>query len=155
MNPTISTDQLGAFMRELFAEEMTAQRELHDRVAKAHLEDFQDQLTSQTSTTISFAFASLSLSETPPLGKKAALPPPRPGAKLPEPPVPRAPTVPTEILPQAPIASGIADRGDPDDRAVARLHAERVPRTRSATAAAVPSPACSRTGRGTRSAWTP
>ena len=103
VNPTISTDQLGSFMRELFSEEMTAQRELHERVAKAHLSDFHDQLTSQTGTTISFAFASLSLTETPPL-KKAALPPPRPGAKLPEPPVPRPPTVPTEILPQSPIA---------------------------------------------------
>src|SRR5690606_9675582 len=32
VNPTISTDQLGAYMRALFAEEMLAQRELHDRV---------------------------------------------------------------------------------------------------------------------------
>src|SRR6476660_2756998 len=31
VNPTISTDQLGAYMRDLFTEEMTAQRELHDR----------------------------------------------------------------------------------------------------------------------------
>src|SRR5690606_4371376 len=52
VNPTISTDQLGAYMRELFSTEMTAQRELHERVAKAHLEDFQDQLTTQTGTTI-------------------------------------------------------------------------------------------------------
>ena len=34
VNPTISTDQLGAYMRELFADEMTAQRELHERVAQ-------------------------------------------------------------------------------------------------------------------------
>src|SRR4029079_15231318 len=45
VNPTISTDQLGSYMRDLFSSEMTAQRELHDRVAKAHLEDFQDELT--------------------------------------------------------------------------------------------------------------
>ncbi|HEY1556433.1 MAG TPA: serine/threonine-protein kinase [Kofleriaceae bacterium] len=57
VNPTISTDQLGAFMRDLFADEMTAQRELHERVAKAHLEDFQEQLTSQTGTTVSFALS--------------------------------------------------------------------------------------------------
>src|SRR6476620_8692206 len=47
VNPTISTDQLGAYMRDLFSHEMTAQRELHERVAKTHLEDFQDQLTTQ------------------------------------------------------------------------------------------------------------
>ncbi|MCW2598567.1 MAG: serine/threonine protein kinase, partial [Frankiales bacterium] len=34
VNPTISTDQLGSYMRDLFSEEMTAQRELHERVAK-------------------------------------------------------------------------------------------------------------------------
>ena len=50
VNPTISTDQLGAYMRELFAEEMTAQRELHDRVAKAHLDDFQEQLDDASTT---------------------------------------------------------------------------------------------------------
>jgi eukaryotic-like serine/threonine-protein kinase len=61
VNPTISTDQLGAYMRELFSTEMTAQRELHDRVAKAHLEDFKDELTKETGTTVSFAVANLPL----------------------------------------------------------------------------------------------
>jgi hypothetical protein len=61
VNPTISTDALGAYMRDLFAPEMTAQRELHDRVAKAHLEDFQDELTKETGTTVSFAMANLPL----------------------------------------------------------------------------------------------
>ena len=37
VNPTISTDQLGQYMRELFSEEMTAQRELHQKVAKTHI----------------------------------------------------------------------------------------------------------------------
>ena len=55
VNPTISTDQLGSYMRELFAEEMQAQKELHERVAKTHLSDFHDQLTSQTTSTVSFA----------------------------------------------------------------------------------------------------
>jgi serine/threonine protein kinase len=32
VNPTISTDQLGSYMRELFSDEMTAQQELHERV---------------------------------------------------------------------------------------------------------------------------
>src|SRR5439155_19352584 len=61
VNPTISTDQLGAYMRELFADEMTAQRELHERVAKAHLADFQDQFHTQTIDTVSFAVAQLPL----------------------------------------------------------------------------------------------
>jgi serine/threonine protein kinase len=74
VNPTISTDQLGAFMRVLFTEEMTAQRELHERVAKAHLADFQEQLTTQTSTTVSFAFANLPLPPPPDPAKPPKLP---------------------------------------------------------------------------------
>ncbi len=61
VNPTISTDQLGSYMRDLFAEEMTGQRELHDRVAKAHLADFQEQFHTQTISTVSFALAQLPL----------------------------------------------------------------------------------------------
>ncbi len=61
VNPTISTDQLGAYMRDLFAEEMTGQRELHERVAKAHLSDFQEQFHTQTISTVSFALAQLPL----------------------------------------------------------------------------------------------
>ena len=59
VNPTISTDQLGAYMRDAFNEEMTAQRELHDRVASAHLSDFQDAFHTQTISTVSFALAQL------------------------------------------------------------------------------------------------
>jgi len=61
VNPTISTDLLGSYMRDLFTTEMTAQRELHDRVAKAHLEDFQDELTKEHGQTVSFAVANLPL----------------------------------------------------------------------------------------------
>ncbi len=61
VNPTISTDQLGAYMRDLFADEMTAQRELHERIAKTHLADFKEQLTTQTVSTVSFALANLPL----------------------------------------------------------------------------------------------
>jgi len=57
VNPTISTDQLGSYMRALFAEEMHAQRELHARVASAHLSDFQEQFHTQTISTVSFALA--------------------------------------------------------------------------------------------------
>jgi serine/threonine protein kinase len=65
VNPTISTDRLGAFMSELFAEEMAAQRELHDRVASAHLADFQEQFHTQTISTVSFALAQLPLQAPP------------------------------------------------------------------------------------------
>ncbi len=65
VNPTISTDQLGQYMRDLFAEEMTGQRELHDRVAKAHLADFQEQMHTQTISTVSFAMAQLPLQAPP------------------------------------------------------------------------------------------
>src|SRR5688572_27914510 len=71
VNPTISTDQLGDYMRELFSTEMTAQRELHERVAKAHLEDFQEALTTQTGTTISFALANVPAQSSSEGGKPA------------------------------------------------------------------------------------
>lgn len=61
VNPTISTDQLGAYMRELFADEMAAQRELHARLASAHLADFRDQLHTQSVETVSFAVARSSM----------------------------------------------------------------------------------------------
>jgi serine/threonine protein kinase len=69
VNPTISTDRLGAYMRELFADEMTAQRELHDRVASAHLADFQEQFHTQTIATVSFAFAEPALPSPDATGK--------------------------------------------------------------------------------------
>ncbi|HEU0032882.1 MAG TPA: protein kinase [Kofleriaceae bacterium] len=76
VNPTISTDQLGAYMRDLFAEEMTAQRELHDRVANAHLSDFQEAFHTQTISTVSFALAQLPLPP-PAAAEIAATPRPR------------------------------------------------------------------------------
>jgi eukaryotic-like serine/threonine-protein kinase len=99
VNPTISTDQLGAYMRELFTHEMTAQRELHERIAKTHLEDFQDQLTTQVGSTISFALANLPLTAPPeppklPMGRNSGA-----VAGLQR---PRPPTTPTEILNQKP-----------------------------------------------------
>jgi len=87
VNPTISTDQLGSFMRDLFTDEMTAQKELHERVAKAHLADFQEQLTTQTVSTVSFALMNMPL-PAPPEDRAPALPV-RPSAQHP---VPRAST---------------------------------------------------------------
>jgi hypothetical protein len=65
INPTISTDQLGAFMRDLFGNEMTQQRELLDRAAAAHLADFEAQLTTQSVATVSFALANMPLYQPP------------------------------------------------------------------------------------------
>jgi serine/threonine protein kinase len=106
VNPTISTDQLGAFMRELFQHEMTAQRELHERIAKTHLEDFQDQLTTQVGSTISFALANMPLQAPP----EAPLPPRVParnGGAVTALKANRPPTTPTEILGDKPsLATG-------------------------------------------------
>jgi serine/threonine protein kinase len=98
VNPTISTDQLGAFMRDLFSHEMTAQRELHERIAKTHLEDFQDQMTTQVGATISFALANMPLQAPPDAPVRAS----RRSGQMPALPRPRPPTTPTEILSQPP-----------------------------------------------------
>ena len=65
VNPTISTDALGAYMRDLFADEMSAQKEMQDRVAKTHLSDFQEQFHTQNISTVSFALAQLPLQASP------------------------------------------------------------------------------------------
>jgi serine/threonine protein kinase len=108
VNPTISTDQLGSFMREMFSEEMTAQKELHDRIAKAHLDDFKEQLTTQTGTTVSFAFANMPLPappEPPVIPVQRAR---RPTAQ-PDQLKSRAPTAPTDILQQQPPVQHTVD----------------------------------------------
>jgi len=56
-NPTISTDQLGSFMRDLFSEDLALQREMNARIAATHLDDFQDAFSTQSVQTISFASA--------------------------------------------------------------------------------------------------
>lgn len=96
VNPTISTDQLGSYMRDLFNEEMTAQRELHERVASAHLSDFEGEFHTQTISTVSFALA-----HAPPLA--AASQPPRP-----------SPALDTMAPPTALIDVGLDDPPGPD-----------------------------------------
>ena len=61
INPTISNDQLGAFMRDVFADEMHAHRDMVDRIAHTHLEQFKDLLTTQSVATVSFALANMPL----------------------------------------------------------------------------------------------
>ncbi|HTJ40838.1 MAG TPA: serine/threonine-protein kinase [Kofleriaceae bacterium] len=74
VNPTISTDALGAFMRHVFADEMAAQRETNERLAKLHLADFRNELTTQSVATVSFALANMPLyaPATGPVAKVAA-----------------------------------------------------------------------------------
>ncbi len=79
INPTISTDALGAYMRDLFADEMSAQKEMQDRVAKTHLSDFQEQFHTQTISTVSFALAQLPL-QAPPDGAPVPARPRKTGA---------------------------------------------------------------------------
>ena len=74
VNPTISTDALGAFMRDVFADEMLALRENHDRLARLHLADFRNELTTQSVATVSFALANLPLFA-PPTSQIERVPP--------------------------------------------------------------------------------
>jgi serine/threonine protein kinase len=75
VNPTISTDALGAFMRHVFADEMAAQKEMNERLAKLHLADFQNELTTQSVATVSFALANMPL-YAPPTSQVAKVKPP-------------------------------------------------------------------------------
>jgi serine/threonine protein kinase len=68
VNPTVSTDSLGAFMLQTFADEMAAQRELSDRLSRMHLADYQAELTTQSVATVSFALANMPL-PAPPTGQ--------------------------------------------------------------------------------------
>jgi serine/threonine protein kinase len=90
VNPTISTDRLGSYMRALFSDEMALQRELHERVASADLADFQDQFHTQSIATVSFAVAE-------PAGADATgrVPRRRPGTPTA---LPRRGTAPTPVL---------------------------------------------------------
>jgi hypothetical protein len=72
VNPTVSADHLGAFMRDVFAAEIVAQREAADRIAHAHLADYQEALSTQAIETVSFALAGASAATT------GTAPPPAP-----------------------------------------------------------------------------
>ena len=116
VNPTISTDQLGSYMRDLFADEMTAQRELHDRIAKTHLEDFQADFHTQTISTVSFALAQLPLQAPP-----DAAPPPTPPVRTRASGQQRA--IPSTILPSQSMADEL-DLADGTGTAVRELPSE-------------------------------
>lgn len=55
VNPMVSTDALGTFMRQLFRDEMEAQRRMTAEVRATDMSAWQAQLTQQSSTTVSFA----------------------------------------------------------------------------------------------------
>jgi hypothetical protein len=100
VNPTLSSDQLGAFLRDVFVDEMATQREINDRVARTHIADFQAELQTQAIETITFA-----LNAGAPLGADGA-------------PVPSRPRHPTGALGSVPpvsapaVATGTPSLGD-------------------------------------------
>jgi serine/threonine-protein kinase len=61
VSPTMSSDQLGSYLRAVFAGEMNAHQELVERVSHMHLDDFREQLTTASVATISFALANMPL----------------------------------------------------------------------------------------------
>ncbi len=72
INPTISGDLLSAVLRDLFADELTGERELLNMFQEVDLAPFRDELTeASVSHTVTFARAA------PP--PRPALPPPSPG----------------------------------------------------------------------------
>ncbi|MBL8622370.1 MAG: serine/threonine protein kinase [Myxococcales bacterium] len=137
--PTISTDALGSFLREVFAGEMASQRELLDRAAAAHLEDFRQELTTQSIETISFALANM------PLYQPATAAVPR---------VPALPASPGKAMARA-SSSGAFDAGPSsiviDDAAIyARERADAASRRRRTIIAAT---AAGLAGVGLTLAW--
>ena len=61
LNPTVSSDNLGAFMRRLFADDVVEQRQLAARAKATDIQQFVAELTTQSATTISFALAHMPL----------------------------------------------------------------------------------------------
>ena len=55
INPTISTDELGSFMRELFFEDVRRQQEEIEKLDKTRMEDWEGELTREAQQTVSFA----------------------------------------------------------------------------------------------------
>jgi serine/threonine protein kinase len=55
LNPTISSDELGAFMRFLFAEDVLRQQQEIERLDKTRLEDWEGELSRVAGETVSFA----------------------------------------------------------------------------------------------------
>ncbi len=58
VNPTITGDRLGAWVRQLFAEEMLDERKLLEKASEMDLSAFADELTDSRIHTVSFALAS-------------------------------------------------------------------------------------------------
>ena len=78
INPTISSDTVGSFMRQLFADEVAEQRQVAARAQATDLQPWADLLTTQSATTVSFAMANMPLvaPETAMVSRPLALPMP-------------------------------------------------------------------------------
>jgi eukaryotic-like serine/threonine-protein kinase len=61
INPTISSDNIAGFMRDLFASEVTEQQRLIARAEATDIEPWVEQLTTQSATTVSYALAHMPL----------------------------------------------------------------------------------------------
>jgi len=78
VDPTLSIDALGEFLRELFATEMLQQREMLDRAAAAQLADYEQQLSRQAVATVSFALSGSAHEDSSTSTRAVAPAPPRP-----------------------------------------------------------------------------
>lgn len=59
MSPTYSQDDLGAYLRKVFADEAARQRRVRDELEQTDLRRWAQQLTSSSPSTVSFALASV------------------------------------------------------------------------------------------------
>jgi eukaryotic-like serine/threonine-protein kinase len=66
INPTITGDRLGAWVRQLFADEMIEERSLIAQASAVDLSDWADELTDSRTHTVSFALAPTGLHDAAP-----------------------------------------------------------------------------------------
>ncbi len=80
VNPAFSPDQLGAFMRYVFADEVLEQRQRIEALDGANLEQFKGELSAGASSTVSFALSTASSFQGVEPSTVAPLPEPPPRA---------------------------------------------------------------------------
>jgi hypothetical protein len=61
INPTMNAEHAGAFMRVLYADEMAEQRRVMARAESTDLREWEQELTTQSATTVSYALAHMPL----------------------------------------------------------------------------------------------
>jgi serine/threonine protein kinase len=92
VNPTASPEALGEFMRARFEEEMVEQRQAIAQAEATDLEPWVIELTTQSSTTVSYAVANMPLVAEPESSPEPAAPPPIPEPAAPSRPIDTAGT---------------------------------------------------------------